>query len=168
MPIKERFKKKNESRWITLLLRQKNFPPTFGIEEMFIKWSLHLKSLFLLSGIPSLLALRQIDVTFSVCVWSLDVLSFYEALDSFLDDDRWRLEPGAELFHNLWDELIVVELLSTLHDSNDASLDLVLSILVNFLKWQSRSKKLNHSIIVVQWGSEIRTSLDFEWSKKVG
>ena len=92
-------------------------------------------------------SLCQVDICFSVCIWSLDVFSFDESFNPFLDDDGRRLEPGAELFHNLCDKLIVIAVLSTLHDSNDASLDLVLSILVNFLKLKTKWKQNKITVV---------------------
>merc|ERR1719234_1758069 len=63
----------------------------------------------------------------------LHVLPLYQTLDPLLDDKGAWLEPLVQLFHHLGDQLIVLQLLPALHDSHNASLNLVLSVLINLL-----------------------------------
>jgi len=77
--------------------------------------------------------LCQVDISLPVGVRPLDVLPLNQSFYSLLDDDWRRLEPGAQLLHNLSDQLIVVALLPALHDSDDACFNLMFPVFVHLL-----------------------------------
>ena len=75
--------------------------------------------------------LSNVGVHPSIVLLSFEVFSLDEALHSLLDKLRRRDESDAQLLGNLGDEVVVVEHLSRLHDSNNGSFYEVAAILLH-------------------------------------
>mmetsp|Transcript_23744 Transcript_23744/g.77363 ORF Transcript_23744/g.77363 Transcript_23744/m.77363 type:complete len:746 (+) Transcript_23744:257-2494(+) len=77
--------------------------------------------------------LREILVHPPVVLVALQKLTLDERLDPLLDHVRVGHEAGGQLRSHVGDESVVLHLLARLHDADDRSLDLRLSVLVHLL-----------------------------------
>ena len=69
------------------------------------------------------------DVSQLVIVKTLDIVLLHECINVLLDiGDLWR-ESVADLVDDLFDEVDMLELLATLHNTNDHSLNILATIM---------------------------------------